>query len=43
MMDEVLMTGDGIDLIISELDRCYEGTESQDQASKIERALHLSQ
>ena len=43
MIDEELVFHDGIDLIIGELDRCFEVTRNQDQASKIERALQLTQ
>ena len=41
MMDDVLMTDDGIDFIIATLDRCFEVTQDQYQAPKIERALYL--
>ena len=38
-MDEALVQDDGIDLIVAELDRCWEVTQDQDKASKIEKAL----
>ena len=41
---EVLLANDGIELVIvAELDRWYEITQNQDQASKIQRVLHLAQ
>ena len=36
-MDDALVQDDGIDLIVEELDRCWEVTQDQDQASKIEK------
>ena len=39
VMDDALMQDDGIDLIVEELDRCWEVTQDQDKASKIEKAL----
>ena len=39
VMDEALMQDDGIGLIFAELDRCWEVTQDQDKASKIEKAL----
>ena len=38
-MDDALVQDDGIDLIVEELDRCWEVTQDQDKASKIEKAL----
>ena len=43
MIDEVLMSIDGIDLFNAEMDLCFEATQKQDQASKIERTLHFAQ
>ena len=42
-MDDVLVQDDGIDLIVEELDRCWEVTQDQDKASKIEKALYETQ
>ena len=42
-MDNALMQDDGIDLIVGELDRCWEVTQDQDKASKIEKALFETQ
>ena len=42
-MDEALVQDDGIELIVVELDRCWEVTQDQDKASKIEKALFESQ
>ena len=42
-MDDALVQGDGIDLIVVELDRCWEVTQDQDKASKIEKALFETQ
>ena len=42
-MDEALVQDDGIDLIVEELDRCWEVTQDQDKASKIEKALYETQ
>ena len=39
VMDEALMQDDGIGLIFAELDRCWEVTQDQDKASKIDKAL----
>ena len=39
-MDDLLVQDDGIDLIVEELDRCWEVTQDQDKASKIEKALY---
>ena len=38
-MDDALVQDDGIDLIVEELDRCWEVTQDQDQASKIDKGL----
>ena len=43
VMDDALVQDDGIDLIVEELDRCWEVTQDQDQASKIEKALYETQ
>ena len=40
VMDDALVQDDGIDLIVEELDRCWEVTQDQDKASKIEKALY---
>ena len=42
-MDDALVQDDGIDLIVEELDRCWEVTQDQDQASKIEKAFFETQ
>ena len=42
-MDDGLVQDDGIDLIVEELDRCWEVTQDQDKASKIEKALFETQ
>ena len=42
-MDDALVQDDGIDLIVKELDRCWEVTQDQDKASKIEKALYETQ
>ena len=42
-MDDALVQDDGIDLIVEELDRCWEVTQDQDKASKIEKALYEKQ
>ena len=42
-MDDLLVQDDGIDLIVEELDRCWEVTQDQDKASKIEKALFETQ
>ena len=39
VMDEALVQDDGIDLIVEELDRCWEVTQDQDKASNIEKAF----
>ena len=38
-MGDALLQEDGTDLIVEELDRCWEVTQDQDQASKIEKAF----
>ena len=38
-MDDALVQEDGIDLIVEELDRCWEVTQDQDKASNIEKGL----
>ena len=38
VMDDALVQDDGIDLIVAELNRCWEVTQDQDKASKIEKA-----
>ena len=38
-MNDALVQDDGIDLIVGELDRCWEVTQDQDKAPKIEKAL----
>ena len=43
VMDDALVQEDGIDLIVEELDRCWEVTQDQDKASKIEKALYETQ
>ena len=42
-MDDALVQDDGIDLILEGLDRCWEVTQDQDKASKIEKALFETQ
>ena len=42
-MDDALVQDGGIDLIVEELDRCWELTQDQDKASKIEKALFETQ
>ena len=42
-MDDALVQDDGIDLIVDELDRCWDVTQDQDKASKIEKALFETQ
>ena len=42
-MDDALVQDDGIDLIVEELDRCWEVTQDQDKASKIEKAFFETQ
>ena len=39
VMDDALVQDDGIDLIVEKLDRCWEVTQDQDKASKIEKAF----
>ena len=41
--DDAFLQDDGIDLIVEELDRCWEVTQDQDKASKIEKALYETQ
>ena len=43
VMDDALVQDDGIDLIGEELDRCWEVTQGQDKASKIEKAFFDTQ
>ena len=43
VMDDALVQDDGIGLIVEELDRCWEVTQDQDKASKIEKALFEAQ
>ena len=43
VMDDALVQDDGIDLIVEALDRCWEVTQDQDKASKIEKALFETQ
>ena len=38
-MDDALIQNGGIDSIVGDLDRCWEVTQDQDKASKIEKAL----
>ena len=38
VMDDALIQDDGVDSIVAELNRCWEVTQDQDKASKIERA-----
>ena len=42
-MDDALVQDDGVDLIVEELDRCWEVTQDQDKAAKIEKALYETQ
>ena len=42
-MDEALIQDDGVNLIVEELDRCWEVTQDHDRASKIEKALFETQ
>ena len=42
-MDDALVQDDGIDLIVEELDGCWEVTQRQDKASKIEKAFFETQ
>ena len=43
VMDDALVQDDGIYLIVEELDRCWEVTQDQDKASKIEKGLFEAQ
>ena len=43
VMDDALILDDGVDLIVEERDRCWEVTQDQDRASKIEEALFETQ
>ena len=43
VIDDALIEDDGVDLIVAELNRCWEVTQDQDKASKIERALFETQ
>ena len=43
VMDDALVQDDGIDLIVEELDRCWDVTQDQDKASKIEKAFYETQ
>ena len=43
VMDDALIQDDGVDLIVEELDRCWEVTQDQDKALKIEKALYETQ
>ena len=43
VMDDSLVQDDGIDLIVEELDRCWEVTQDQDKALKVEKALFGTQ
>ena len=43
VMDDALVQDDGIDLNVEELDRCWEVTQDQDKASKIEKAFFETQ
>ena len=42
-MDDALIQDGGVDFIAAVLDRCWEVTQDQDKASKIERALFETQ
>ena len=42
-MDDALVQDDGIGLVVEELDRCWDVTQDQDKASKIEKALFETQ
>ena len=42
-MDDALVQDVGIDLIVEDLDRCWEVTQDQNKASKIENALFETQ
>ena len=43
VMDDALVQDDGIDLIVDELDLCWEVTQNQNRASKIEKPLFETQ
>ena len=43
VIDDALVQDDGIDLIVEELDRCWEVTQNRDKASNIEKALFETQ
>ena len=43
VMDDALTQDDGFDLVVEELYRCWEVTQDQDRASKIEKALFETQ
>ena len=43
VMNVALVQDDGIDLIVEQLDRCWEVTQDQDKASKIEKGLFETQ
>ena len=43
VIDDPLIRDDGIDLIVEELDRCWEVTQDQDKALKVEKALFDTQ
>ena len=43
VMDDALVQDDGIDLLMEELDRCWEVTQDQDKALKIEKAFFETQ
>ena len=43
VIDDALVQDDGIDLIVEEVDRCWEVTQDQDKASNIEKALFETQ
>ena len=38
-MDDALIQDDGVDLSVAELNQCWDVTQDQDKASKIERTL----
>ena len=40
VMDDALIQDDGTERIVEELDRCWEVTQDQDKAAKIEKALY---
>ena len=43
VMDDALVQDDGIDLIVEELDQCWEVTQDQNKASKIEKTFFETQ